>query len=227
LTGAPALAERPLPSYRTALGLEAWHEVDRHLEAAARLRASLDPDGDPEVRRADAAEARDELHAAIATAQAFEETVTETSGLAYLTGLAWQQLGEDRRAEAAWRRSIRLDPQGAVDAWHDLGMLLAAREAWDEADEAFAQVALHRTTGPQAWLGPLRRAEVAGYQGDADALESHLEEALRRGFHVGWMRGQPQWRTFHADPRTHEAVDKVLRIYGDPDLRRDVATPPP
>lgn len=225
LLSAPAAAERPLPSLRDELGIEAWYEVNAHIDEAGRLRTEQDPERNPERAAELEAQADAQLRKAIARATAFRQTVAETSGLAYLEGLAWRLLGDDAKAEAAWRRSIALDPEGAVDAWHDLGELLISRQAWADADDAFGHVTRGVTSGPQAWRGPLRQAEVAGWQGDPKGLEDHLQEALRRGYRMQWLSGLPQWRAFYADPRLHDVVGRYARVYGGRDLLEGLETP--
>lgn len=213
-----ASAELPLPDYGQALGIRAWHRVNGHLERGVRLRTEAAPHRDPArvaelEREADAA-----FHTALDEIHAFRTTVRDTSGLAYLEGLAWRLLHDPAKAEAAFRHSIELDPDGAVDAWHDLGELLMTREAWPEADRCFAEVTEHLDTGPHAWRGPLRQSEVAAWQGDAEGMERHLQEALRRGFRMDYIRGEPQWRQFYADPRTRGVVEKMVTVYGDQSL---------
>ena len=213
-----AQAEIPLPSYEARLGTRAWHAVDRHFERGVSLRADAAARRDPALRRELEAEADAAFRKAIEEATAYRQTVRDTSGLAYLEGLSWRMLDEPTKAEAAYRRSIELDPEGATDAWHDLGELLMTQEEWAEADAAFAHVTAQITDGPHAWQGPLRQAEVAAWQGDAAGLEKHLHEALRRGFKMDTIRGQPQWSSFYGDPRLHDTVEKMVRVYGDPSL---------
>ena len=214
----PSHAEVPLPSYERELGLEAWHRINALIERGVRLRADVMPTRSPEHNAELQAKADASFREAIAEIEAFRAVVTDTSGLAYLEGLAWRLLDEPDRAEAAWRHSVELDPEGALDAWHDLGELLIARGAWDEADAAFQHVTDHLDAGPHAWRGPLRQAEVAGWRGDAEGLEKHLHEALRRGFRLDGIRGEPQWATFLGDPRLRDTVVRIIKIYGDRSL---------
>ena len=217
---APSLAsaEVPLPSYEKRLGIAAWYRVNEHIDRGRRLQSQQSPQLSPENQAELKREAEAAFRAAIDEAEAFRTTVTDTSGVAYLEGLAWRYLEQPTRAEAAWRRSIDLDPAGAVDAWHDLGELMLPRQQWDEADACFAKVTEHLTTGQEAWRGPLRQAEVAAWKGDAERMEQHLHEALRRGFNLNFIRHQPQWRTFYADPRLHDTVEKMVLVYGDRSL---------
>jgi tetratricopeptide (TPR) repeat protein len=227
LSAAPAAAEIPLPSYRDRLAVEAWHAVNGHIAEAGRIRLDIDPSDPPAEQREVRRQAEAQLRLAIAGADAFAKQVTPTSGLAYLTGLAWRLLGDDTRAEAAYRRSIELDPNGATDAWYDLGEVLITREDWAGADHAFKQVSAGLTTGPEAWRGPIRRAEIAAWQGDPEAFEAHVEEALRRGFRMDQIRMQPQWRTFYADERLKETIEKLVQVYGSRDLLLDLGAPAP
>lgn len=214
----PAAAEVPPPPFDKHLGIQAWLDANQHIEAAGRLRAQRDPDRNA-TRAADLErQAQAELRTGLTKIAAYEAQVQPTSGLAYLKGLAHRLLHDDKAAETAWRRSIALDPTGAIDAHHDLGELLLSQQRWDEADASFAQVTAAITTGPQAWRGPLRQAEVAGWKGDRRALEAHLTEALRRGLNLTYLRPEPQWRTFLATPELHRTVEKMLLIYGSREL---------
>ena len=219
----PAAAEIPLPSYRDRLAVEAWYGVNGHILEASRIRADIDSDDPVGERRALDRQADDKLREAIRAADTFADQVTPTSGLAYLTGLCWRLLGDDTKAEAAYRRSIELDPTGATDAWYDLGEILLARADWAGADHAFAQVSSGLTSGPEAWRGPLRRADVAGRQSDAAGFETHVHEALRRGFRMEQVRTLDQWRDYYADPRLRDTVVKLVQVYGSRDLLEDIS----
>jgi len=200
-----ARAEVPLPSYRVKLGVEAWLQVNAILEEGRALRLAGEPDSVVFAR----------YQAAIQVARRFESQVAATSGLAYLEGLAYRLLGQEQAAEAEYRRSIQLDPSGAVDAWYDLGEILQSRGEWAEADRAFGEVARLFPTGPESWRGPLRRAEVAAWQGDPRRFETHLLEALRRGYRLERVQGEPQWRSFYADTRMRPTLERMILGYGD------------
>jgi tetratricopeptide (TPR) repeat protein len=200
-----ARAELPLPSYRDHLSVEAWYRVNTLLEQARVRSAASEPEAN--VHQA--------LRQAVAVAQRFEREVVPTSGLAYLQGLAYRLMGDEERAQSEYRRSIDLDPDRATDAWFDLGEMYLGQGRWAEADRAFAEVSRLLVTGPQAWRGPLRRAEVAAWQGDPVGFESALIEALRRGFDLRRVAHEPQWRTFAKNPKIRPALERLILGYAD------------
>lgn len=222
LSAVPATAEIPLPSYRERLAVEAWYAVNGHITQAARIRSDIDEGDTPAERRTLDRQADDELRKAIQAADTFAAQVTPTSGLAYLTGLSWRLLRDDQKAEAAYRRSIELDPEGAVDAWYDLGEILLRRGDWAGADAAFERVSAGLTSGPESWRGPLRRADVAARKGDTVAFEVHVHEALRRGFRMDQVRTLDQWRDYYADERLRGTIEKLVQVYGSRDLIDDL-----
>lgn len=184
-----ALAEVPLPSWRDELAVQRWHEVDALLTAG-------------------------QAEEAIAAVRRFEARVTPDARLAYLEGLAHRQLGDNRAAERAYVRSVDMDP-ARQDAWYDLGELYLVQGRYDEADVAFGHVEELVDRGDRAWLGPWRRAEVAGWRRDPDAFEAHLREALRRGFTFREIEGRDNWRAFYADPVLRDSIRKLVTVYGD------------
>jgi tetratricopeptide (TPR) repeat protein len=196
---AVARAEAPLPSFERALGLEAWAEVDALLE-------------------------RGEARAAIDRAEAFQHTVVETAGLRYLTGLAWRRLDRDDRALAELERSVALDPEYAAP-WYDLGEVHLVAGRWEEAARAFTEVARLVPDGPTAALAPLRLAEVAAHQGDAEGMETHLREALRRGLSLRELPRLAQWRAFYADPALRDGIEKMVTVYGDLSILVELRAP--
>lgn len=184
-----AQAEMPLPSYRTAATRAAWYDVNELVEA----------------RR---------YEEAIARAEAFEETVTETAGLEYLVGLSWRMLDDGKKAEAHLRRSVELDPEYAAP-WGELGEIYMVQGRFDEARTCFEHVTELVQTGPGATSGPRRLAEIAAQQGDAPAFETHIREALRRGFSFREIAGLPNWQRYYADPRVRDSIEKMVTVYGD------------
>jgi tetratricopeptide (TPR) repeat protein len=221
--GSTAMAEMPLPSFRQQLGLQAWFEVNAKIDKASSLLATVDAQG---ANGDTLAEANGLLHEAIGHAAAYQQNVAESSGLAYLQGLAWRLLKDDRKAQAAYRKSIALDPQ-AADAWHDLGEILIARADWRAADEAFGHVTEILDTGPQAWRGPLRQAEIAAHERDVERFEKQMREALRRGYRMQWIRDEPQWHVFFHDPALHDTVEGFVRFYGSRELALELQANPP
>lgn len=190
--GGVARAELPLPSYRDALSVGAYEEVDALYEE----------------RR---------YEEAIARAQAFEKSVMQTAGLEYLIGLCWRNLDDDKQAEKYLRHSIELDATYDA-AWYDLGEILLVNGRFEEAGECFAHVSELRPSGPGSFLGPLRQAEVAAHLQQPEVFETHIKEALRRGFSFREIRGLPNWQKFYADPVMRESVVKMVTVYGTEDV---------
>lgn len=184
-----AWAETPLPSYKDAVKRAAWVEVDQLME-------------------------RGKYAEAIDRAAQFEDTVTETAGLAHLIGLSYIYLDEPKKAERHLERATRLDPEYA-GPWHDLGELYLVQGRFDEAGACFEHVSELVPSGPGSAIGPRRLAEVAAHQGRPDAFEEHIREALRRGFSFREIAGLPNWQKFYADPVMSDSVEKMITVYGD------------
>src|SRR5690606_3485539 len=96
---------------------------------------------------------------------------------------------------------------------------------YDEAKSAFEQVTRLISKGPGAVIGPRRLAEIAAHQGDAEAFETQIREALRRGFSFRDIAGLPNWQRFYADPRLQDSVVKMITVYGDRRVLETLATP--
>lgn len=199
LLAALALSSVPPPSFEEHLGLRAWHRVDALVEAGR-------------------------YEEAIAEADSFQQTVVPTAGLHYLVGLSWRRLHDDQRAETALLASVALDPD-YVAPWYDLGEIWLVAGRWSDAERAWKRVSELVPAGAHCELGPLRLAEVAAHQRDATAFETHLREALHRGFHFRSIRAEPQWRDFYADPMLRDSVAKMVTVYGDPALLDDLSRP--
>ena len=196
-----ANAEMPLPSYRDELVRKAWLEADELLEAG-------------------------HLEEAAASAKAFEDQVTPDGTLEYLIGLSWRLRDEPRKAEKHYREALSLDPD-LPEAWSDLGEILLVQGRLDEADDAFQKVEQGVPNGPYAWLGPQRLAEIGALRHDPEAFERHIHDALRKGFSFQTVVGLPNWRAFYADPAMHDSVEKMITVYGDPDILDSLKAPPP
>jgi len=151
---------------------------------------------------------------AVARAQAWEGTVRESAGLAWRTGRAYRFLDDRYAAERHLRRAVALDPSLA-GAWGDLGEVYLAQGRYAEATPCFELVTALVPSGPGSALGPRRLAEIAAHEGDPDAFEDHIREALRRGFSFREIAGLPTWQRFYADPRTHDAIGKMITVHGD------------
>jgi len=195
------------------------NEVIEHANHLAANEVSHVPLGN-EVHLSDDVTAK--YREALRIAQNFETQVVETSGLAYLRGLTWRQMGDLSKAEFHYLRSIRLD-ENAADAWYDLGEIQFIQNRLPEARISFEHVSRLITTGPNAWRGPIRIAEVAGTQRDVVGFEANIREALRRGFSLHQIRGQPNWKAFYQDELLRDSVQKLIRVYGDPSILKSLA----
>ena len=209
--GSPAFAEVPLPSYRDDLALAAWHAINNQIESACEIR--------PGSAALVCSEAM--LDEAIAEAEAFQSSLFPDPRLEYLIGLAHKYAGRVDLAIAHYRRAVEQDPE-RQDAWHDLGESYLARGQFDEAKVAFQKVSDLVSTGKHSWIGPWRLGEIAAHEGEADAFEVHMREALRRGFSFNQIRGLANWKEFYANPVMHDSIEKLVTVYGDPVVLRSL-----
>ena len=210
-----APAEVPFPSYREELARQRAAEVNQMLErgcAWERLLASF-------------VCAPGVVDAAVASVDAFQDTLFHDAGLEYLAGLAYRYADDDARALRRYKAALALDPE-SVEAWYDLGEIELSAGRLDRAEQAFTEVANRRTRGPNAWVGPWRLAEVAAFRHDPVAFEEHIETALERGFTFRQIAALPNWRTFYADPALRDTLDKMLTVYADPDVRESLESTP-
>jgi tetratricopeptide (TPR) repeat protein len=209
LAGLAALAHGapPLPTYEQVLARDAWRRVNGRLEAGC----AFDP------RLGGVACAEGTTAGVVAAVEAFSSTLFPDGPLSYLAGLASRYAGDRAEAERWYRAALALDPTLA-EAWYDLGELLLADGRTAEAREAFTEVAARVSTGPTAWLGPWRLAEVAAAEHDAQAFEAHLHDALRRGFTFRQIAGLPNWKAYYADPALHSTLVALLAVYADPSI---------
>lgn len=196
LLSVPAQAEMPPPSYREAISVAAWHQVNDLIDAG-RYQEAID------------------------RAQAIESSVLETAGLAYLQGLAYRFLDRARPAERLLKRAIELDASYSAP-WSDLGELYLVQGRYAEARPCYEQVA---TLEPDLPLGPRRLAELAAHQHDAAGFEAQIREALRRGFTFRDIAGLPNWRAFYADPALRDSIEKMITVYGDAAILDTLAPP--
>ncbi|MEZ4317969.1 MAG: tetratricopeptide repeat protein [Myxococcota bacterium] len=208
-----AHAEVPLPDYEDALVQRTWYRVNSLIEAACSSGPGL---------RSCTQEPLDE---AIHIASSFQAEVVRDARLEYLLGLAYLSRGDRAEGETHLQNAVALDPDRA-DAWHDLGEVYLQSERLDEAAGAFANVSRLVPTGPKAWLGPWREAEVAAHQGNSEAFEKHMKLALTRGFTFRTIRGLPNWKKFYADPALRPSVTKLVTVYGTPDILESLAPDP-
>lgn len=206
-----ALAEVPLPSYRDDLALATWHVINDQIENACEPSASS-----PTLICSEAM-----LDQAITDAHSFQNTLFPDARIEYLIGLAHKYAGRTDQAVIHFRRAVARDPK-RQDAWHDLGESYLTKGRYEEAKVAFQHVSKLVNRGAHSWLGPWRLGEIAAHQGDPDAFEEHMREALRRGFSFNQIRGLENWRTFYANPKLHDSIEKLVTVYGDPELLRSL-----
>lgn len=202
-----ALGAMPLPDYGDELARAAWYRLNDRLEAGCRY--------DPQAL---AMACEDGVTASVrADAAAFEATVTEDAGLAYLAGLAWKYEGDDDQALVAYQRAVRLDADYDA-AWYDLGETWLVKGELEPAAKAFERVTELRTDPEAGWLGPWRRAEVAAHLHDAEGFERWMRIALERGFSFRQIQGLPNWKAFYADPALRDSVEKLITVYGSDEV---------
>jgi tetratricopeptide (TPR) repeat protein len=202
-----ALAGPALPTYEQVLARDAWRSINTTLESGCAWNPSLQG-----VACVDGA-----ADAVVDQVDAFTAALFADGPLEYLAGLAEKYRGDDAAAEVRYRRALALDPT-LVEAWYDLGEILLAAGRTDEARAAFTEVAARNTALETGWLGPWRLAEVAAQAHDATAFESHLHEALRRGFTFRNVAGLPNWKAFYADPAIGPTLRALLAVYADPGI---------
>lgn len=206
---ATAWAARPLPDYQDLLVSQAESAIDQLLEQGCAYEPSVAAwvCGDGVVQRV------------LARVDAFTNELFPHARLAYLAGLAHRYDGAPQQARQRLLAAIQLDPS-LVEAWYDLGEVQLSLGAFDNAAECFSQVTRQLTSGPRAWLGPWRQAEVAAHKGDVDGFGTHVRVALSRGFSFQNVVGNAVWEDFYVDPDMGPVLDTLLLAYADSETRR-------
>jgi len=209
-----AWAEVPLPDYDRALAAAEWRALDKELDAACQVHphAGL------------VCHAPERLDLVIARGQAWTQTVQPDAGISYLVGLAWRFKGDNQRARALWEKVTREDPDYAT-TWYDLGELYLSAGEWSNAEAAFEHVRRLTPEGAESWLADWRLAEVAAFQQDPAAFESHMRAALRQGFTFERVAGLPNWQQFLADPVMQASVEKLISVYGTREVLESLRPP--
>jgi len=196
----PSYAEAPLPSYRQNILSEVWREINEMI-------------------------VQEHYEAALQRAKTFQRHVTEDAALTYLMGESYRQLGQTKKAEQAFRRSLQLEPT-RQDAWYDLGEILLEQQRLDEAKTAFQRVSELVHEGPNAWIAPFRLAEIAAAQKQPEIFEEQLRKALSLGFSFQTVAGLPNWQGYYRDPVIHDSLNKLITVYGSVEIQRSLEAVP-
>lgn len=192
-----ARAELPPPDYEQALATSAAAEVGRLAEEAG-------------------------MSAAESFARRWQSRVRPAADVSYELGLAWRLAGDERRARSALDRALELDPEH-LGALYDRGEVRLNRGDLDGAEVDFAAVA---RLAPERWAGHFRLADIAGRRGDVEGFERHLVDALRCGFEVQAVVGDPRWIGYLADPRLGPVLRRLLVVYQGEEVLRALEAPP-
>ena len=199
----------PLPDWREEVIVATWERLDAQITEACSW-----PEGSAGVGRPLGCDEA-KLDRAIAWGRQVLRDVANDGRIHYLIGLAERHAGRADKAEQALREATTLSPDRA-EAWADLGDLLVARKAWDEADAAIRQVIRLNPEGPAAWYGWLQLAQVAGWRQQPGPFEDAVREAIRLGFSLRTVTGNAAWKGFYADPVMRPTVERVVGTYAEP-----------
>ena len=194
---AAATAAPPLPDYRDTLG--------------GRLSAPL-------AQLNEAGQYRD----AIKLAGRLGRAVGRMAAISYEAGYAHNQLGEFDVALRHYDAALKRDPD-MVAARYDRGELRLLRNDLEEAADDFLDVVRLK---PAHWGGHFRLAHIAGLTQDPVLFERHLMAAIRHGFDLEKVIGDPDWGRFVAHSDLRPVLRKVVVLYGNPRLNAWVGDRP-
>ena len=79
---------------------------------------------------------------------------------------------------------------------------------------------------PAHWGGHFRLAHIAGLTQDPVLFERHLMAAIRHGFDLEKVIGDPDWSRFVADADLRPVLRKVVVLYGNARLNAWVGDRP-
>lgn len=196
LLSAPARAELPPPDYREAVAEAAGVEVSRRAQE-------------------EGAQAAEDF------ARSYTRQIGPSAAVAYEVGLAWRLAGEEAKARRWLDAAIEADPNYAA-ARYDRGEILLNQGEIDAAEKDFLEVVRLQ---PTAWVGYFRLADVAGRRKDAAVFETRLLEALRWGFTLRTVVGDPRWHGYFADPELGPVLQKLITVYQDDSLLEELGAP--
>jgi len=189
LLGSPALAGPLPPDYRTVLDAEYGRTLSA-LNSAGRYREAIQVGG--RVQRA----------------------VDRFPQVSYEIGYAHYQLGELVAAVRNYDAALLREPELTM-ALYDRGEIHLLEGRKEAAKEDFL-VVVEQT--PKHWAGHFRLAHLAGLDADPEQFELHLMGALKVGFNLESVVGDPDWVAFTRGPALHSVLRKIIVLYGDDEL---------
>ena len=138
------------------------------------------------------------------------------AAISYEAGYAHNQLGEFDVAMRHYDAALKRDPD-MVAAHYDRGELHLLRGDLDAASGDFLDVVRLK---PAHWGGHFRLAHIAALTLDPVLFERHLMEAVRHGFDLEKVIGDPDWDRFVSHPELRPVLRKLVVLYGNARLNQ-------
>lgn len=152
----------------------------------------------------------------------FEAHVEGAALVRYEMAYAANRLGQDHKALRLYTRALALQPDLAI-ALYDRGEL---RLVSGDAAGARADFEAAAAARPDHWAVHFRLAHLAGMDGDPDALETHLVEALRHGFDFRTILQDPDWKAWATHPQLGQVLRRLIVVYSDEALYEQLLEAP-
>lgn len=159
---------------------------------------------------------------AIKLAGRLGRAVGRMAAISYEAGYAHNQLGEFDVAMRHYDAALKRDPD-MVAARYDRGELHLLRGDLDSASGDFLDVVRLK---PAHWGGHFRLAHIAALTLDPVLFERHLMAAVRHGFDLEKVIGDPDWNGFVAHPELRPVLRKLVVLYGNARLNEWVGERP-
>ena len=159
---------------------------------------------------------------AIKLAGRLGRAVGRMAAISYEAGYAHNQLGEFDVAMRHYDAALKRDPD-MVAARYDRGELHLLRGDLDSASGDFLDVVRLK---PAHWGGHFRLAHIAALTLDPVLFERHLMAAVRHGFDLEKVIGDPDWNGFVAHPDLRPVLRKLVVLYGNARLNEWVGERP-
>ena len=159
---------------------------------------------------------------AIKLAGRLGRAVGRMAAISYEAGYAHNQLGEFDVAMRHYDAALKRDPD-MVAARYDRGELHLLRGDLDAASGDFLDVVRLK---PAHWGGHFRLAHIAALTLDPVLFERHLMAAVRHGFDLEKVIGDPDWNDFVAHPDLRPVLRKLVVLYGNARLNEWVGERP-